>query len=91
MYKLEKGVAMHCRFCGWGTNDGKPAASHDPACPLASGKLDESKKIAFDSGYRHGRQGFDTINPDDRTYILGWLRGDAAAEEATNGFDPRFA
>lgn len=76
-----------CGFCGHGTQDGKPPTSHDVACPMASGRLDESKKTAHQAGWNQGRSGKKALIPDDPTYKLGWLRGDAALEEATSGCD----
>lgn len=71
-----------CEFCGWGH------PSHDTACPLASGKLDESKKVAHSAGWNHGRHGYtNPFNPNDPSYMLGFRRGESALESAENGCD----
>lgn len=87
---------MRCEYCRHGTDDGRSLASlasaksafplHNPACPLASGKLDESKKIAYDAGYNEGRAG-KKCSSSDLAYRMGWGRGDSALEAAENGCD----
>lgn len=73
---------LRCHRCGWGH------PSHDQACPLASGKLDESKEIALQAGWYRGRHGYRTpLNPEDPTYMLGFHKGESALEEAENGCD----
>jgi hypothetical protein len=51
------------------------------------GKLDESAKIAFDAGFRHGRQGVEAMNRADPTYMLGYRKGEAALESYQNSDD----
>lgn len=78
---------MRCQFCNRGTNDSRPPTSHDPGCPFTNGKLDRSKEIAFDTGWKHGRSGQKPLNQEDPSYMLGFLRGEAALEAAENGCD----
>lgn len=77
---------MRCIYCNYGTKDNKPVSYHSDACPLASGQLDESKKIAFDAGYREGRAGRPRSNQEP-DYRLGYLRGEAALESHENSCD----
>lgn len=70
---------MSCRICGY--HDGH----HDTKTPRPEVSDDRvSDMLVWDKGYEDGRSGEPESNPDPR-YMLGYLRGEIAAEEAENG------
>jgi len=71
---------MTCYHCG-------QSGGHHEACPDTRGVKADAIRVWL-LGYQDGRAGRAKALPDDPTYILGYTRGECAAEEAENGFDP---
>lgn len=81
----------------------KKVENHDPYCPknwklkihpvlpdedLLFPKSERQRSLElWDKGASHGRR---AVKPttENETYMLGWLSGDCAREEAENGHDP---
>jgi hypothetical protein len=55
---------------------------HDPNCP----ELVPENLESWQLGQSHGRGGQDPLS-DSPVYVMGWLRGNVALEEAENGCD----
>ena len=76
---------MRCHYCGY---DG---GKHDVVCPESfTGDAKEQVRKEWRAGYDWGRLGNIKPTATSATYSLGWLRGEAALEEAENGYDARF-
>jgi hypothetical protein len=72
---------MQCHLCHW--YDDK----HDENCPeRVDPSLREAARATWDNGYDDGRNRRDAQSTDP-TYIIGWVRGDAAADAAENIFE----
>ena len=72
-----------CYLCHW---DG---GHHDVACPEVA--KNKTKALADrQRGWADGRNGRTMVKPENATYVLGWINGTSALEEAENGHDPRF-
>ena len=72
---MRENEMLTCRFCGWFNR-------HNPNCPVVT-----KNRAVWEAGYEAGRKGhvFDHRNP---TWVIGFLQGNIALEEAQNGFDP---
>lgn len=66
---------MRCIFCG------DSGESHAPHCPSLTSEGSPERQ-AFERGRRTGRARRSIAEPENVAYRMGWVRGDAAADEA---------
>lgn len=84
---------LQCTYCKTKSNEANhPAQKHEPGCPclgLESNGFrypkDEGNAALYEKGWNDGRELKQPVAPDNQTYMLGYLHGESAAEEATNG------
>ncbi len=73
-----------CERCRYGGGKHLEGCPLDTSAGLAQYALD-GRMIIWQQGYKDGRAGKRKPDVVGATYLLGWLQGDAAADEAANG------
>jgi hypothetical protein len=70
---------MQCFYCHW--NDDK----HDANCPkMADPSQREAAEATWRAGYTDGKNRRSEAQPNDPTYMIGWVRGNAFADYLDN-------
>lgn len=80
-YNSREVSPMQCYYCHWYNND------HDANCPeMVEPSRQDAAKATWDKGYDDGRNRREAQSSDP-TYIIGWIRGDVAADTRENVFE----